>query len=244
MTARLTSRSLAAVTALVVGATVSATAPVRPVAADTPVPGGTLNVLSSSDTDYLDPNISYYAIGYSYLRPFSRQLYSYPAVEGEADRVQPDLATDLPTVSDDGLTYTVTLRPGVLWNTSPPRQVTAADVVRGVKVTCNPAQPFGGLPEIANVIAGMRHFCHGFAQVRLTARAIGRYVDNNDLPGVAVGPDPQTVVFTLKHRASYFTDMLALPAFSPRAAEAMDYLPGSVQETQHTISDGPYMVSS
>src|SRR5436190_7357691 len=101
-----------------------------PNAADTPTPGGTLNVLGASDTDYLDPNISYYPIGFSLFRQFSRQLYSYAAVAGQTDRAVPDLATDMPTISSDGLTYTVTIRAGAMWNTAPARQVTAADVVR------------------------------------------------------------------------------------------------------------------
>ena len=241
---RLTRRTAALAASLATTVAVTAAGPNRTVAADTPTPGGTLNVLSTTDADYLDPNVSYYAIGYSYLRPISRQLYSYPAVEGEADRAVPDLATDLPTVSDDGLTYTVTLRTGVMWNTSPPRQVTAVDVVRGVKVTCNPQQPFGGVAELVELVSGMKHFCRGFARAGFNARDIRRYVNHNDLPGVEVGADPQTVVFTLKHRATYFTDMLTLPAFSPRPRELMDYAPGSAQEAQHTISDGPYMVSS
>src|SRR4051812_33900621 len=128
MAGRLTKRCVAGVAVLVAAFTFGTTGPADPVAADTPVPGGTLNVLSTSDTDYLDPNISYYAIGYSYLRPLSRQLYSYPAVDGEADRVEPDLATNLPSVSEDGLTYTITLRTGANWNTVPVRQVKAADV--------------------------------------------------------------------------------------------------------------------
>ena len=39
----------------------------------------------------------------------------------------------MPVVSDNGLKQTVTIRSGVMWNTNPPRPVTAADVVRGIK---------------------------------------------------------------------------------------------------------------
>ena len=92
----------------------------------TPVKGGVLNVTSSSDTDYLDPNITYYSLGYGLIREFSRQLYSYPADPDPDKRtdVVPDLATAPPDVSSDGLTYSVTIKKGVMWNTPQPRQVT------------------------------------------------------------------------------------------------------------------------
>ena len=43
-----------------------------------------------------------------------------------------------------------------MWNTTPPRQVTAADVVRGVKRSCNPTYPFGGQPDISDILAGLQ----------------------------------------------------------------------------------------
>lgn len=213
--------------------------------ADAPVTGGVLNVRGTSDTDYLDPNITYYSLGYSYVREFSRQLYTFPAVAGKTTTTVPDLATAMPVVSADGKTYRITIKVGAQWNTTPARQVTAADVVRGVKTTCNPVQPFGGLPDYESLIAGMRTFCNGFAKVSPSAAAIRAYTATHSLPGVkADASDPLTVVFTLTHRAGYFTDMLTLPAFSPRPAEMLKYVPASPQEEQHTISDGPYQVTT
>jgi peptide/nickel transport system substrate-binding protein len=121
-------------------------------ATGTPVSGGTLDMLGVGDVDFMDPNVSYYSGGYLGLRLWSRQLVTYPAIAGKATTVVPDLATQLPTVanggvSKDGLTYKFTIRTGAMWNTTPARQVTAADMVRGMKRVCNPAQPFGGLPD-------------------------------------------------------------------------------------------------
>jgi len=214
-------------------------------AGGTPAKGGTLNVLGTSDTDYLDPNITYYSLGYAFVRQWSRQLYTYPAQLGHTTDVVPDIATAMPDISSDGLTYKITIKDGVKWNTSPARQVTAADVVRGTKTTCNSAQPFGGLPDFDFLIEGMTQFCKGFANVQPTAAAIAHYTDSTNLPGVSVDPsNPQTVVFKLTQPATFFTNMLALPAFSPRPKEMDAYVPASAQAAQHTISDGPYVVSS
>jgi peptide/nickel transport system substrate-binding protein len=208
----------------------------------TPVKGGTLNVLSSSDTDYLDPNVTYYALGYQFVEPYNRSLYTNNPTEGHQTDVVPDLATAAPQVSSDGKTVTITLRQGVFWNTSPKRAVVAADVVRGVKAACNPVQPMGGLPDFNFLILGYEKFCAGYGKAA-TAAAIASYANKTDLPGV-VATDPQTVVFHLTQPAAYFPYMLALPTFSPRPKEYDAYIPGSTQLAQHTISDGAYTVQS
>jgi peptide/nickel transport system substrate-binding protein len=217
----------------------------------TPVVGGTLHMLGVGDVDYMDPNISYYSAGYTTLRLWSRQLVTFPAVAGKTTTDVPDLATQLPTqanggISADGLTYKLTITKGDMWNTTPVRQVTAADVVRGVKRTCNPAHPFGGEPDFESLIAGLQTFCDGFAKVDASsASAIAAYQNSTDLPGVSVDPtDPDTVVFKLTQPASYFLAMLALSAFSPSPAEYDAYVPASAQLATHTISDGPYEVTS
>ena len=212
--------------------------------------GGTLHMLGVGDVDFMDPNISYYSGGYLALRLWSRQLVTYPAIPGKTTTTAPDLATELPTqanggMSADGKTYKFTIRTGAKWDTSPPRQVTAADVVRGVKRTCNPAQPFGGMPDFETLLVGLADYCAGFAKVNAhSASAIAGYQNSHDVPGVSVDPsNPLTVVFKLTHPASYFTAMLTLPAFSPSPVEYDAYVPASSQLAQHTISDGPYKIT-
>ncbi|MFI7061462.1 ABC transporter substrate-binding protein [Kribbella sp. NPDC050124] len=217
--------------------------------AATPVTGGTLNMLGAGDVDYMDPNISYYSVGYLNLRMWSRQLFTYPADPGGANtKPVADLATGIPTkdnggISADGKTYTIHIRSGAQWNTSPARQVTAADMVRGVKRTANPVQPFGGIPDFANLIVGYKAFADGFAKVGKTPAAIQAYIDKTPLPGV-VAKDQTTVEFHLTQPATYFVDMLTLPAFSPAPVEVLKYLPASTELGNNYPSDGPYKVDS
>ncbi len=213
-----------------------------------PVKGGTLNMLGSGDVDYLDQNISYYSIGNQALRMFARQLFANPAIEGKTTTAAPDIATEIPTegnggISQDGLTYTIKLRQGVKWDTSPPRDVVAADVVRGVKRTCNPAQPFGGLPDFQTLLEGFNDYCQGFAKVPANASAIAKYINDTDLPGV-VAKDDYTVVFTLTHPATYFVDMLTMNAFDPAPEEILKYVPGSTKLGQNQVANGPYKIDS
>ena len=217
---------------------------------ETPVRGGTLNMLGTGDVDYMDPNVSYYTTGYLALRLWSRQLLAYSAVQGRTTDLVPDLATDVPArsnggVSANGLTYKLTVRSGAMWNTSPPRQVTGSDVVRGVERTCNPAQPFGGLPDFESLIAGLQSFCEAFAKVAPTVTSIKAFLSAKSVSGIRVDPgNPLTVVFTLSRPATYFPELLALPAFSPAPAEFLNYVPGSADLAQHTVSDGPYRIQS
>ena len=210
-----------------------------------PVMGGTLTMLGTGDVDFMDPNISYYSVGYAGLRMWSRQLYTYPATVGSTTDIVPDMATAMPTITDNGTHYAITIRTGVMWNTTPPRQVTAADIVLGTKRQCNPAQPFGGQPDYNNLIEGYLTFCNGFANVAQNPAAIAAYMTANQISGVSVDPsNPLTVDFTLTQATPYFTNILALPAFSAAPVEWNAYLPGSAELAQHTLSDGPYQVSN
>jgi peptide/nickel transport system substrate-binding protein len=205
-------------------------------------------MLGTGDVDYMDPNVSYYSIGYLGLRMWTRQLFTNPAIAGKTTTVVPDLATVLPTtgnggISADAKTYTIKLRQGAKWDTTPARQVTAADEVRGVMRTCNPAQPYGGIPDFNDLIVGYTTFCSGFAKVAHTPAALAAYMNATALPGV-VATDPSTVTFKLTHPATYFTDMLTLPAFSPAPVEFNQYLPASPELAAHTVSDGPYKIDT
>ena len=105
-----------------------------------PTPGGTLKLLGSADVDHLDTASAYYTTTYTLERAYTRQLFTYPASTDVKQAVNPvpDLATDLPTkqnggIGADGKTYTIHLRPGAKWNTTPAREMTAQDVVLGLK---------------------------------------------------------------------------------------------------------------
>src|SRR3954449_10703525 len=85
--------------------------------------GGTLNILGTSDVDFLDPQVTYYSAGYSVIRLLNRQFFDFPADPAKKSSAQPDLAEQAPTaenggISADGKTYTITIKQGVQWNTN------------------------------------------------------------------------------------------------------------------------------
>jgi peptide/nickel transport system substrate-binding protein len=210
----------------------------------TPQKGGTLNMIGSGDVDYMDYNASYYTIGYLAQRLWQRGLYAYPATPGQTTTVVPDLATAAPVVSNGGKTLTVTIRTGAMWNTTPARQVTAADVILGVKRSCNPTPThFGGLADYEAVIAGFAQFCTGFAKVSPTSlTAINTYMNTHQIAGLSASGE--TLTINLTQPSSYLPGAMTMDSWSPAPIESEKYLPGSAAAGQHTIADGPYQITS
>src|SRR3954452_8073906 len=240
--------ALTAVTAL----TVAVVGHGAPAVAGTPRYGGTLTLVGQGDVDFLDPNVSYYTAGYAAARLWSRQLVTFPAVEGATNTgVVADLAQKVPTranklISADGLRVTIHIDPRAKWNTSPPRSVTADDAIRGVLRSCNPSRPNGALADYEDEIVGLTKLCDDFAQVPQTAPAINAFLRArlHSVRGLSVGADPQTMVFTLTRPTVYFVSQLTMPAFNPAPAEVLSYMPGTADMARHAPADGPYEIES
>ena len=166
----------------------------------------------------MDPNVSYYTVGQFGMRMWSRYLMQYPSVEGKTTQISPDLAVAPPKVTNGGLVYSFTIRKGAQWDTTPPRQVTAADAVLGLKRSCNPVKPSAALADYEFLVAGLQQFCDAFAKVKPKVGAIAAFIKSHNISGVSVSPkDPLTVVYRLTHPASYFPALMGLGGVRPGA---------------------------
>ena len=221
-----------------------------PAPTGSPKTGGTLKIVGSGDVDHLDTCCAYYTTTYELLRAVSRQLVSYQSSRSDPSpaTVVPDMATY--TVSSDGLTYTFTIKKGVMWDApSGPRQVTSQDEVLGLKRLCNPVSPAPPLPYWENNIVGMKDFCTGFQALKLPSAqaaeiaAIKDYIDTHQISGLST-PDSSTIKITLMAPSSSFINIMAIPMSSPVPVEMLNYLPASVQLEKNFISDGPYTITS
>ena len=212
--------------------------------AGAPVKGGTLNMIGVGDVDYMDYNASYYTIGYLAQRLWDRGLYAYPALPGKTFTIAPDLATSLPVVSNGGKTLTITIRTGAMWNTTPARQITAADVILGMKRACNPTPThFGGLADYEAVVVGYTQFCTGFASVSPTSlTAINKYMNTHQISGVTASGE--TLTINLTQPSAYLPGAMTMDSWSPAPIESEKYLPGSAAAGANTIADGPYQITS
>jgi peptide/nickel transport system substrate-binding protein len=234
--------------------------------ANKPVLGGTLRLVAASGPDHIDTVPAYYTADYIMERAYARQLLTYPTVPdptlasaGWKTDTTPvaDIATQVPSatnggISSDGLTYTFHIKPGVDWNTNPARQVTADDFLREFKAFCNPAPGgfVGNLHYYSSTIKGLAAECDAetafFANPKkhpITAANVAGFQNSHSISGITV-VSPSEIQFHLIQPASDFLYMLAMPFTSARPVEYDSYLPNSLQLDTHTISDGPYQITS
>jgi len=214
-----------------------------------PVYGGTLRIVGDSDVDHLLTTSAYVTNSVQVMRTFARQLVTFRSGTDYtgSTTMAADIALEIPTLSNggisaDGRTYTFHLRPGVRWNTSPPRAVVAGDFVRAFKFFCNPVSPVGAPTYYTSTISGMAAFCSAFLAVPGTVTDIREFMTSHDLAG-ARAPDDATLVIELLAPAADFLNLLAIPFASPLPVEYLDYLPDSPEFRQHTLSNGPYAIT-
>ena len=130
--------------------------------------GGTLRMAMLADVSAaFDPQKEYYSVTWEYYRCcLLRTLMSYegvPTDEGGAD-IFPDLASGEPTISDDGLTTTFQIKPGLMY--APPKddvEITAQDFIRAMEREANPKANVGGYSFYYSVIEGFDDFGAGDA---------------------------------------------------------------------------------
>jgi len=167
-------------------------------------PGGTVELAMLGDVSAaFDPQKEYYSVTWEWYRCcLLRTLLSYTGrttAEGGAD-LQPDIATDLPEVSSDGLTYTFTLKSGV--NYGDPFgdvQVTSGDIVRALEREADPDASVGGYNFYYNVIDGFSDFGAGKA---------------DSIAGLET-PDDSTLVVTLTEPSGYLPYLFSMAATAP-----------------------------
>jgi peptide/nickel transport system substrate-binding protein len=222
----------------------------------TPRYGGTLRLVGPGGVDHIDTASAYYATSAQILRALSRQLFAYPATDdlsdpGDSFTPAPDLAAELPTVDNGGIspdrrTYTIRLRSGVRWNSSPPREVTAQDVIRGLKRLPNPVAGAGALHYFTSTIEGMQEYCDAFraafADREATPAAMAEFQNTHEISGLAA-PDDKTLVIRLRQPANDFLNIMATGFTAPAPVEYDEYVPDSMEFRQRTLSCAPYRLS-
>ncbi len=156
--------------------------------------GGTVNVLVGTAPDYLDPQEGYTtqsaeATWISYIG-----LYTYAHKGGqEGGKVIPGLAQDFPQISDDGLTYTLTLRPGMKYSDG--SDVKASDfaytIQRAEKLN------WGGKSFFTAYIKGASAFDTG---------------KSKDISGIKADDASGKITITLTQPYGAFLNVLAFPS--------------------------------
>jgi len=188
--------------------------------------GGTLRFGYASDVDSWDATRVYYASGQNFMRSFyNRTLVTPDNAPGEGALVlKPDLAKELPKISDDKLTYTFTLRDGLKFEDGSP--ITSKDVKYAVERVFAQDVLSGGPTYLKDLLDGGQNYP-------------GPYKDTDpDKLGLKTitTPDDKTIEFKLQKPFSDFPYLLVMsPGAVPKAKDT------GARYSDHVISDGPYM---
>jgi peptide/nickel transport system substrate-binding protein len=130
--------------------------------------GGTLRMAQLGDVSAaFDPQKEYYSVTWEYYRCcILRTLMSYkgvPTGDGGTE-IFPDLAAAEPTQSEDGLTWTFTLKDGIFYGDPfTDVEIVASDFVRAIERTANPKANVGGYSFYYSPIEGFDDFAAGDA---------------------------------------------------------------------------------
>jgi len=165
----------------------------------------------------------------------ARTLVANPGLPTDkgGSELRPDLATRLPDVSDDGLTWTFHLKRGIHYG--PPLQrveVTAADFVRALQreASTDNSQNYGSL--YYSIIQGYTEFSQG---------------KSDSMSGLEA-PDRYTFVVRLRYPVGDLPERFTLPATSPLPPDPFHpgakfgVATGHLDYGRFLVSTGPYMV--
>lgn len=213
----------------------------RPNAGEPALAGGTLRlalVASPSQLDdpaILDPARPYDSFGR--IDPelmrccLVRTLLSYsgrPTEEGGTE-LRPDIASGMPDVSADGLTWTFHLKPGIHY--APPLEeveITAADIARAIRRTAAARVSDGAYSTYYSVIQGYNEFARG---------------ESDTIFGLEV-VDDHTLRVHLTGVANDFGYRMALPGSAPIPPSPRDPTAPLGVAKGHGDGYGPYLVAS
>jgi peptide/nickel transport system substrate-binding protein len=190
--------------------------------------GGTLNLALSSTPDSFDPGNTYYAWVLDFDNLFTMPMFTYKSCPGSCgSQVVPDLATDMGTVSDNGLTWTFHIQPDVKFENG--TVVTAADVKYAIERTYDRSVMDNGPTYYQAILADPSY--------------PGPYKDRaKNIMGLTSvqTPNATTIVF---HLVSPYPDLPYVLAF-PNTAPVLPSADTGSNYQLHPLSTGPYMFQS
>jgi peptide/nickel transport system substrate-binding protein len=193
---------------------------------------GTLTFDLSNTPDSTDPQNTYYAFMWDFVRLYTMQLMTYKSCPGACGtQLVPDLATAPGTVSDNGLVWTYHIKPNVKFENG--QTVTSEDIKYGVERTYAKSV----LPN------GPTYY-----QVLLQDPTYpGPYVDRaKNVMGLTsvTTPNSTTIQFHLQHPFSDFNYVVAISQSTPVQPTWDTGQYGGANYQLHPESTGPYKFQS
>jgi peptide/nickel transport system substrate-binding protein len=188
--------------------------------------GGTLTFAAQGTPDSFDPGNTYLTWVINFDRLFAMPMFTYKSCPGACGlTLVPGLATDLGTVSSDGLTWTFHIQPDVKFENG--TVVTAADVKYAIERTYDRSVLGNGPTYYQAVLTDPNY--------------PGPYKDKSAKGLTAIDtPDATTLAFHLQYP---FPDLPYVLA-SPNSAPVLPSADTGSDYQKHPLSTGPYKFAS
>ena len=227
-------------------------APAQEPASDEPV---TMDTYDTTDIPTLDPQIGEDTVSIGYIENLFVHLTNYDV---ETAEIVPEAATSW-EVSEDGLTYTFTIRTDIPWvyhnpvtgettqvnrpvfdeegnqTGEEPAFVTAEDFAYGIKRACDPniGSYYSGV--VAPLIAGCSDVLNYEDPANIPQELI-------DAIGVSA-PDPETLVINLEFPAGYFLSMTPMWTLAATPSWVIEEHGENWIEAGNIVTNGRYVLN-
>ena len=193
--------------------------------AGAPVDGGTLRGAIPDNPDHLDTGISFAVEGWELLEATNNGLLTFKkAGGGQQSVIEPDIATAMPVVTDNGRTYTFQVRKNVMFSPPVNRAVRPSDFQYAIERLFHVGSP--GVGFYTNIAGANAYAAHHASHIS----------------GIVANDKTGTIAFHLVKPDGAFLDDMAIP-FAFAVPAGMPYKDIST-DPQWRVATGPYMVKT
>lgn len=198
--------------------------------------GKTLNIAIGSKIKGMDPAFASDLYSGTEIARVYEPLFHYHYLKRPYE-IEPLLATELPSVSDDGLTYTIKVRSGVLFHDDEAfkdgkgREVTAEDFIYSWKRIADPRVRSEGWWIFKNRIVGLDEWREQMSKLETT--------DYNAPVEGLQALDKNTIQIKLKEKYPQLVNILAMQYTAVVAKEVVNHY--GKEFLNHAVGTGAYM---
>jgi len=177
-------------------------------------------------TNAFDPTGEYLASAFTMYNALLRTLVATNHTAGpKGNELHPDLATAMPTISSDGLTYTFKLKPNLKFGPPVNRAITSKDIEYAFERI-----------NTAPLVAQYGQYYFG------TIKGMdGKAKSPAPISGIQT-PDDSTIIFNLEKPTGDFLFRLSMAAAAPVPQEVAKCFTKAGDYGRYIISSGPYML--
>ncbi|MEO6867917.1 MAG: peptide ABC transporter substrate-binding protein, partial [Gaiellales bacterium] len=165
-------------------------------------------------------------------------LYRY---NNDASELVPYLATDLPDISEDGLTYIVKLRDNAKWSDG--KDLTAKDLVFGVQHALDPATEAYFAGFMLDIVGACEYNAGSAAKAKKNCSGENLTDGKPESIGVTA-TDDHTVEFKLNRQVPWFDQLLTLQTIVPLRQDVIEKHGKDWVKPENIVTSGPFTLTS